>query len=327
MTSKKRFNQFIPQRLKTAFHQIVERVIEKRIPNNNNITLSQRNIYVLPSKYGVIFLIVAFALFLGGVNYANAMILGFSYLLVSLFVVTMLHTYRNMSGLRIESSHGHNGFVDDDVMFEVNLTRQGKRTHESVTLMWDGEAQSTVNLIDCKESVARLLITAGQRGFYKPGRLRVETNYPLGLFVCWSWLRFDVGAWVYPKPIENKRLRVIPSGGGNQSLGTEIGTDDFSELRRYVPGDSLRRVDWKAYARGEELYTKKFVNSVDDDLWIDWQSFTGVEPELALSYVCYWVLKFSEQNKIFGLRMPKETIDLNKGVDHKIRCLVALAEY
>ena len=33
---------------------------------------------------------------------------------------------------------------------------------------------------------------------------------------------------------------------------------DFAEHRRYQPGDDLRRIDWKAYARTDRLYVKEY---------------------------------------------------------------------
>ena len=33
---------------------------------------------------------------------------------------------------------------------------------------------------------------------------------------------------------------------------------EFAEHRQYQPGDELRRIDWKAYARRDRFYTKQF---------------------------------------------------------------------
>ena len=33
---------------------------------------------------------------------------------------------------------------------------------------------------------------------------------------------------------------------------------EFAEYRRYVPGDDLRRLDWRAYGRTDRYYVKEF---------------------------------------------------------------------
>src|ERR1043165_3713188 len=33
---------------------------------------------------------------------------------------------------------------------------------------------------------------------------------------------------------------------------------EFAEYRKYVPGDDLRRLDWRAYGRSDRFYVKEF---------------------------------------------------------------------
>src|SRR5438046_8825678 len=33
---------------------------------------------------------------------------------------------------------------------------------------------------------------------------------------------------------------------------------EFAEYRKYVPGDDLRRLDWRVYGRADRLYVKEF---------------------------------------------------------------------
>lgn len=50
------------------------------------------------------------------------------------------------------------------------------------------------------------------------------------------------------------------------------GADDFQGLREYQPGDSKRRLDWKAYSRGQGLLVKDFAMLSGRDLWLDFDS-------------------------------------------------------
>ena len=44
-------------------------------------------------------------------------------------------------------------------------------------------------------------------------------------------------------------------GRGGLNLGSST---DFAEHRQYMPGDDIRRVDWKLYARADRYYVKQF---------------------------------------------------------------------
>ena len=38
---------------------------------------------------------------------------------------------------------------------------------------------------------------------------------------------------------------------------------EFAEYRKYVPGDDLRRLDWRAYGRSDRFYVKEFEADTD----------------------------------------------------------------
>ena len=38
---------------------------------------------------------------------------------------------------------------------------------------------------------------------------------------------------------------------------------DFAEHRQYMPGDDVRRIDWKVYARSERLVVKEYVEETN----------------------------------------------------------------
>ncbi|WP_437231161.1 DUF58 domain-containing protein [Planctomicrobium sp. SH661] len=63
------------------------------------------------------------------------------------------------------------------------------------------------------------------------------------------------------------RLAAIPLFSRRSMLGNVSGIHqsphrgasvEFAEYRRYVPGDDLRRLDWRAYGRSDRFYVKEF---------------------------------------------------------------------
>lgn len=63
------------------------------------------------------------------------------------------------------------------------------------------------------------------------------------------------------------RLAAVPFCSRRPMLGTVSGKHpsphrgssvEFAEYRKYVPGDDLRRLDWRAYGRSDRFYVKEF---------------------------------------------------------------------
>src|SRR3954453_21180198 len=63
------------------------------------------------------------------------------------------------------------------------------------------------------------------------------------------------------------RLAGVPLFARRPMLGTVSGRHpsphrgssvEFAEYRKYVPGDDLRRMDWRAYGRSDRFYVKEF---------------------------------------------------------------------
>ncbi len=308
-----------------ATRKTYRRWLNRRIPPANLTVLNHRRIFILPGKQGIYYAAVVVALFVGGVNYQNSLILAMCFLLASLGQLATLLTYRNLSGLSIQATHADNAFAGDKAAFYLTLSRLGERRYEALRIIWDGSVPQVVDLLDNVDAQVKVFIPVTRRGIFKPGRLKIETYYPLGILRAWTLIDMDMQCLVYPKPIA---VDWINQHGQQSSIGeltSHTGDDDFDGLKKYVAGDSLKHIAWKTLARGQGLHTKSFVGYVDETLWLDWDYFAGKDTELRLSALCYWVLKLSETTQSYGLRLPGCEIQPASGLAHKVRCLEALA--
>ena len=104
-----------------------------------------------------------------------------------------------------------------------------------------------------------------------------------------------------------------------------LGDEDFTGLRAFQPGDSIRRIAWKAYARGQGLHTKQYAGTDVVSHVFDWDSLAGLDAESRLAQLCRWILDAHERGEAFGLRLPGIVIGLNVGAAHQERCLNELA--
>ncbi len=263
---------------------------------------------------------------MAGINYQNSLVFALAFLLASLFMVAMLHTYRNLSGLTLVAGTTRPAFAGEEAEFTVVLKRLGDRTYESLQLGWNPALLASANLIKDEEARVRLFVKAKKRGRFNPGRFLLQTYYPLGLFRAWSWVDLDMHTIVYPRPIAGGE---IPSTTATSQEEGELilrdGAEDFYGLREYQPGDAIRHIAWRAYARSETLMTKQFAAYADRRVWLEWDHFPGMDRESRLSRLCYWVLQLNSRNDEYGLRLPGVEIQPGRGEAHRDSVLKVLA--
>ncbi|MDA0788876.1 MAG: DUF58 domain-containing protein [Proteobacteria bacterium] len=299
--------------------------LDRRMPPANAITLSQKSIFILPTREGLMFAVLVVFMVLAGINYQNSLVYALAFLLASLFMVSILHTYRNLAGLTLQAGPVKAAFAGEDAEFIVILSRLGERTHEALLLGWDKQMLQGADLLEEEEDRVKLYVPTRQRGVMNPGRLLIQTYYPVGLFRSWSWVDLDMSTLVYPYPVAAGPVPGAPSSAEEGEMLQREGAEDFYGLRQYHSSDPPRHVAWKSYARTEELLTKQYASYADRRVWLDWELLTGMEAEARLSRLCYWVLQLAATTNEYGLRLPGLEIAPGRGEAHRDEVLKALA--
>jgi uncharacterized protein (DUF58 family) len=299
--------------------------LQRRLPPANSITLNQKNIFILPTREGLAFGLLLVFMVLAAINYQNSLIFAFAFLLASLFIIAMLHTFRNMSGLSIQAGAARQAFAGENAEFTVTISRQGDRLYEAIHLGWPDSLQRIADLVDEEKESISLYVAADKRGILKPGRLQIQTFYPLGLFRAWSWVDLDMSVIIYPKPMFAGAIPEALNSVNEGELLSSEGVDDFYGLKGYQAGDALRHVAWKSYARTEELMIKQYSAFVDRRVWLDWDYLAGMDTERRLCKLSYWVVNLSRTTTEYGLRLPGVQIEPARGGAHREEVLTALA--
>lgn len=292
------------------------------------ILLSRRRIYILPTRAGVLFSLVITVMLLGSINYNNNLGLWFTFLMISTAFVTMLHTHRNLSGLIVRRGQAAPVFAGDIAHFELLLNAPKPPHRTAIALQARGQAPivNALTALPNANVFATVKLSATQRGVLTLGRCEVFTEYPLGLFRAWSWIHPDIRCIVYPAP-ERGPVPAVPllDADASSTRQGQAGREDFHDLRTYRAGDSSRHLAWKHSAFGPTPYTKQFEGDAGGEAWLDWDQLPDLAPDARLARLCRWVLDSHRAGYRYGLRLPGNTIALDRGEHHKRRCLEALA--
>ena len=133
-----------------------------------------------------------------------------------------------------------------------------------------------------------------RRGQYALGPTRLLTGDPFGIY---SLTLYDFQTriiLVTPPQLPLSQLQIAPGGWAGdrqrriQSLEREIST---AGVREYAPGDSLRRIHWRASAHSDSLVVRQLESATSADWWIfvdlegSAQAGTGQDSTLELSIV------------------------------------------
>jgi uncharacterized protein (DUF58 family) len=303
-----------------------QRWLAKRIPAAASVQLNQRRIFILPSRTGAVFAVLLLLMLLAAINYQNSLAYNLTFLLASLFLVAILHTYRNLAGLTIKAVGASPVFVGEQGCFRVQLVSHG-RPHQAIALGWSANTMQVLDVAADGLSECQLSLPAERRGWLRPTRLRVESHFPVGLLVSWSWLDLEQALLVYPRPLVADLPSTVGRDANEDDAGASVqaqGSDDFQGLRAYQAGDAKQRLHWKAYSRGQGLFIKEFATLAGRDIYLDFNQLGG-DVETRLSKLCHWVLCLSAKQQPFALRLPGVELPVATGVAQRDACLRALA--
>ncbi len=290
--------------------------------------LTRRLIYVLPTRHGLIFLLILAAMLVGSVNYNNNLGFLLTFLLGSMAFVSILHTYKNLAGIQVAAITGEPTFAGNDATLEL-LVRSPEYPRLAVSFKFDQGQYQRRDLAADQAALIKMTMPTSQRGRLQPERLTVFSRYPLGLFYAWSPFKPEIDCIVYPRP-KNTSFITDDQGAGDIEQGVsrpKPGVDDFEGLRLYQPGDSLQHISWKAYSRGMGLMTKQFVGTTGASPLLTWEMLPTANIEKRLSMLTHLVIQIDRMNIAYGLRLPGREIAPDKGANHKHNCLKALALY
>lgn len=289
------------------------------------LILSGRRIYIVPTALGIAFALMLFAMFLGAMNYANNLALGLTFMLGALSLTAMHYCHRNLAGVLIRAAASEPVFVGQTARFRIALENTAPLARHELTVANDHGIAAPARVEPNGRAILEIELPAPRRGLLPLDHFEVGTRHPFGLFRAWAPLHMDIKCVVYPKPSE-RGLPPPPfetdTGGAQDTIR---GDEDFAGLRGFHPGDSPKRIAWKAYAKEQGLHSKVYAGTAVTSHRFDWDALPGMAIEARLSQLCRWIEDAYAAGRAFGLNMPGTNIPANVGPAHRQRCLTALA--
>ena len=306
---------------------------ETRLPRSDSCTLSQHNLYILPTKAGWGFGLTLLVMLLASINYQLNLGYALTFLLGGAAGISMHQTHGNLRRLVLHVKAPAPVFAGEPATLEVVLANPGRERHGVGLGLYAARRQGMAfcDVPKGGQTSLRLRFTPATRGLHALPTLLVETHFPLGLFRAWTVWRPAATALVYPAP--QQPAPPLPAGqpSAHGELPVRVGSGgEFDGVRAYRRGDPASQVVWKKVAHSGELVSRDTSASAAQALQLDLASAGGSNAspnalEERLSRLTAWVLLADQQSLGYGLRLPGVDLPAAAGETQRRAALQALA--
>ncbi len=294
---------------------------------DNIATLNPRQIYILPTRWGILYAIMLILLLVGSINYSISLGYYVTFLLASLGNVSMLHTWRNLVHLQVTLLPVSPVFAGNTALLQLKITdTKNHRARYAIAAQFEDHPTVANDIATNNSQIFLAPLQTQQRGWQTLPRIKLHTEFPLMLFHAWAYVENQQKILVYPKPSVNNiapPISNVEQTGGKNHVAR--GDEDFDGHKTYQVGDAPSRVDWKASSKGIGMLSKQYSGNGSAILLLDWDMTAGLDIEARISQLTRWVIEAHAAQQHFGLRLPNVTLPPNHSEAHYHQALSALA--
>jgi len=304
-----------------------QRWFEARLPLSDVITLTQRNVYILPTRPGFMLGATILVLLVASINYQLNLGYLLTFLLAGSAVVGMHVCHGTLRGLTMHLIAPDAHYAGASAVFGINIQSQRRSIRHGIGLAVLGSGQWVWTDVPSQGSATvQVAFKPERRGLHRVPTLTAETRFPLGTFRVWTVWRPAAQMLVYPSP--EPMAPPLPPGkprAGGAMTTHPHASGDYDGVRAYRRGDPMKLIVWKKAAKSDELVSRDAQQVQRHELWLDQNHCGTAHLEQQLSRLCAWVLLAEKRGLDYGLRLTGQEIEPGCGDSHKKRCLQALA--
>ncbi|MFC2588470.1 MAG: DUF58 domain-containing protein [Ottowia sp.] len=303
-----------------------------RLTAADAVLLTQRNVYILPTRAGLMLALTLGVLLIASINYQLNLGYLFTFLLAGCAAAGVWVGHGTLRGLGLKLLPPQPVFAGQPAFLDVRLSsaRAAPRHAIGLAVMGAGREDARWAWADVPargEAALQTSFCPARRGLHAAPLLVVQTLFPLGAFRIWTVWKPAAQVLAWPAPEVN--APPLPAGearaGAGQAASRERAPGEFDGVRLWQRGDTLRQVVWKKFAKSGELVSRDAQHLQRQQLWLDFARTGAPDAESRLSRLAAWVLAADARQLEYGLRLPGLEIEPDSGAAHKLRCLRALA--
>lgn len=282
---------------------------------------------IIPTGFGWSFGLTSLAIFVFAVGFSNNLIFMLVFSLLALAIVTAFFTNRNIDKIKLRSLGAPFIFADEvtALHLRVECTKAPYLSYDLSFSLIDADHKCRclqgVNLKGKTLDSFELEYFFTRRGLQLLPMVEVRSEFPFGLFRSWK------------RMAEKKEVIVFPSRHGDRQwpeslLGGESGASGFFKGHRlFHRSDSVRKIDWRASSRRQEILIKQFEGEQQKTLAFTWEQTSYLKNfEERISQLALWIDLAEKNHHKYSLCIGKISLPMRQGLDHWVECLTLLAQ-
>jgi len=261
---------------------------------------------IRPRRLGLAILAVVAGMLVAAINYGNNLIFLLAFAMLALIVNSAWQGWRALASVQVRAlpppmrQAGTGG--------ELTVKLQSRPGLPAVRLLFEDEADgdATASVPPRGATYVSVALGVAPRGYLPLPQLTLTSDYPLGLWRVQREYTPGVGQWLYPTPLEG------PHRDDDPAHATETGARrtpdaDPTRLRAYQPGDPVRRIVFRHYAKTGRLVSRQPEGEPrrDQTTVIDYDRYRGPR-ETRLSAMTHRLLVLQEAGEPWALHLPEE---------------------
>jgi protein-glutamine gamma-glutamyltransferase len=288
-----------------------------------------KSVRVRPTRNTIGFCGLLLGLWYAALSQGNGAAYALFFLIVALALVSWLHARRNLRGITLRAGRIDSVFAGSELRIPVSITAGAGNFAAGIEIRATaGGEPAKCGFIAAGKTVDVVISTpATQRGVFPVIDVELRSLWPLGILAARCRVALEAPHMVHPTPDGSQSL---PEGAPGWKYDRRKGRgdgDEFAGLREFRPGESSRRIDWRAAERTEKLLIKEWEGASGGVRWLDWEDLDASGTEARLAQLARWVLEADRFGAPYGMRIPGAEISPSFGPAQRARCLQALAAF
>lgn len=278
------------------------------------------------NKTGKIFIGVTIFLGVAAVNTGNNLL----YLIVSSLLSGMLIagfiSLKNLKNLRLTINFPYEVYASIPVKGKVGIKKEDNY-YSFLIRVDNGFSKILFPYVDKKFRFKELLFIFPNRGYYEKVKLKISSDFPLGMFARFFETEIKVNLVVFPKPINTDLREFIleEEKGESKSFLQVKGYEDIKDIRDYR-NEPMKLIHWKLSAKTQSLKVKDMVRNENRSVILSLNSVEG-DLETKLSKLTYLINELMDRGFSVALKLDNTFIPPSFGQKHKLKLLRELAVY
>ena len=282
--------------------------------------------YIVPTKFGFIFALICFVLFLMSFIYGNNVTYLLTFIMISQAVISMGITNRNTEKVGKTQMNIRDFYAHETGEAVVQVENPSRTDLFDIQMTYQKNSTQIEKIEALSSATARIHFQNQERGEHEAKKIKIESTFPYGLLRSWKHQSIETKYYVYPSPQGNP---TFPSEGAASDEGeiTSIQNQgEFIQHRNYQNSDSFRRIDWRAYARSQKWLVQQKEENADGSLLFNIQMTQHLSDfEKRLQQMSLWIQLAEQKNRPYQVILGSWQSEASTGPEHKTTCLRKLA--